>query len=225
MRTLACLTLVSSLFLACSGDGNMATTQASRTVDPTADSTESASSSNATTPTTSSASQTSGASQTQGTTTAPGTTEAAEGSSTAATTAGPDTDSTTTTATGSSSTGGSTSLMDQYGAPCDTDADCVKVLGDGGKCLKDILGVYNLPGGYCSTDCDLPDQQHTYIPMAADCKLGADCVGLMGFFEGCAFPCMDNSQCPRDGYECRQMPEISNPEDPTYCLMTEDNKI
>jgi hypothetical protein len=220
MRTLACTLLVSSLLLACSGDGNMATTQSTRTVDPTADS--SSDPTNASTPT-----GTEGATQTSGTTQTPGTTEAG-GSSTVSptTTAGPDTDATATAGSSSSATtGGDAGLMGQYGHACETDADCIAVLGDGGKCLTDILMVYNLPGGYCSTDCDLPDQQHTYISMAADCKLGADCVGLMGFFEGCAFPCTDSSQCPRDGYECRQMPEISNPGDPTYCLMTEDNKI
>jgi len=214
MRTLARTTLICSLLLACNGDGNMATTQASRTVDPTADSSSDAS--NATTPT-----STSGATQTSGTTQTPGTTEAAE-STVAPPTAGPDTDPTATT---TATTGPDAGLMGQYGHACSTDADCIAVLGAGGKCLKDILMVYNLPGGYCSTDCDLPDQQQTYIPMATDCKLGADCVGLMGFFEGCAFPCTDSSQCPRDGYECRVMPEISNQGDPTYCLMTEDNKI
>lgn len=220
MRTLACTTLICSLLLACSGDGNMATTQSTRTVDPTADS--SSDPSNATTPT-----STDGATQTSSATQATSTSDPTEASTVAPTTAGPDTDATATgtTAATTATTGADEGLMGKYGHACNTDADCIAVLGDGGKCLKDILQVYNLPGGYCSTDCDLPDQQQTYIPMAADCKLGADCVGLMGFFEGCAFPCTDGSQCPRDGYECRQMPEISNPGDPTYCLMTEDNKI
>jgi hypothetical protein len=221
MRTLACTTLVCSLLLACSGDGNMATTQASKTADPTADSNSSSDPSNVTAsnPTSSDGTQTSGTTQ------APGTTDAAEGSTTAPTTAGPDTDAMSTGSSSTGTTGGDTNLMKKYGAPCTTDDDCIKLLGPGGLCLTDILGVYNLPGGYCSTDCDFPDQQQTYIPMAPDCKLGADCIGLMGFFEGCTFPCTDSSQCQRDGYECRQMPEISNPADPTYCLMTEDNKI
>lgn len=222
MRTLACPTLVCSLLLACSGDGNMATTQGIPTADPTVDSTAgSTDPSNVTTPT-----STDGPTQTSGTTQAPGTTDAAEASTAAPTTAGPDTDATATAAsTTDATTGGDAGLMGKYGAPCMTDADCVPLLGAGGKCLKDILGVYNLPGGYCSTDCDFPDQMQTYIPMAADCELGADCIGLMGYFEGCTFPCTDDSQCPRAGYECRQMPEISNIGDPTYCLMTEDNKI
>ncbi len=211
MRIFACTTLACSLVLACNGDGNMATTQSTKTTDPATDSSGDAS---ATTPT-----------STDATTQAAGTTEAAETTTATPTTAGPDTEPTTAgTTTTDATTGGAASLMSKYGAPCETDADCIAVLGDGGKCLTDILGVYTLPGGYCSTDCDMPDQQQTYIPMAADCKLGADCVGLMGFFEGCSFPCTDDSQCPRDGYECRTMPEISNAGDPTYCLMTEEWK-
>ncbi len=193
MGSLHRTTLACSLLLACSGDGNMATTQSTRTVDPTADS--SGDPSDATAPTG----------------TAP--------TGTASTTAGPDSD------TATEATTGDAGLMGKYGAPCATDADCIAVLGEGGTCLKDILKVYAMPGGYCSTYCALPDQQMTYIPMAADCELGADCVGLMGYFEGCALPCTDDSQCPRGGYECRQMPVISNADDPTYCLMTEDNKI
>jgi hypothetical protein len=125
----------------------------------------------------------------------------------------------------SSSGGDDTSLMKTYGAPCAVDADCVKLLGPDGKCLKDILGVYALPDGYCSTICQLPDQQTTYITDAPDCLMMADCVGLMGYFEGCAHACTDDSQCPREGYECRRMPQISNEGDPEFCLMTEDNMI
>lgn len=223
MRTLACMTLACSLLLACNGDGNMATTQASKTTDPSGEP--------ATDTGDGSASSTGGTTEAPGTTQDPGTTDAVETATGNPTTGGPTTDptpgttETATDATTDATTGADTSLMTQYGAPCTTDDDCIDVLGAGGICLKDILGVYSLPGGYCSTACSLPDQQQTYIPMAADCKLGADCVGLMGFFEGCSLPCTDNSQCPRAGYECRTMPEISNPGDPSYCLMTEDNKI
>lgn len=125
----------------------------------------------------------------------------------------------------SSSGGDDTSLMKTYGAPCATDADCQKLLGGTGKCLTDILGVYALPDGYCSTPCSLPDQLTTYITDAKDCLMMTDCVGLMGYFEGCAHACTDDSQCPRAGYECRRMPTISNPDDPEFCLMTEDNMI
>lgn len=219
MRSLAHLTLACSLLLACNGDGNMETTQASKTTDPSGQP-----ATDATDATASSGDDTAG---TGGTTQPVDPTESSEASTAAPTTGGPTTDpsSGTTDPTTDATTGEDPSLMTKYGAPCTTDDDCVAVLGAGGLCLKDILGVYKLPGGYCSTSCSLPDQQQTYIPMAADCKLGADCVGLMGFFEGCSFPCTDDLQCPRAGYECRTMPEISNQGDPRYCLMTEDNKI
>jgi len=136
-----------------------------------------------------------------------------------------DSNTTDDTASDSSSGGDDTSLMKTYGAACSTDGDCQKLLGPDGKCLKDILGVYSLPGGYCSTFCQLPDQQTTYLTDAKDCLMLADCVGLMGYFEGCAHACTDDSQCPRDGYECRRMPQISNEGDPEFCLMTEDNMI
>ena len=99
------------------------------------------------------------------------------------------------------------------------------VLGDGGVCLKDILMVYNLPGGYCSKICKLPDTMTAYVPDDPICGPGVTCIGAMGFFEGCAVECADNSDCPRQGYECRIMPTIGAPGDPTFCLMTEDNKI
>lgn len=46
--------------------------------------------------------------------------------------------------------------MKTYGAPCDTDTDCQALLGPNGTCIKDILGVYALPGGYCTTFCVFP---------------------------------------------------------------------
>lgn len=116
-------------------------------------------------------------------------------------------------------------LMTNYGAPCMEDSDCFSVLSPDAKCLKDILMVYALPGGYCSNFCSLPDSQTTFVKNAPDCLMGADCVGLDMYFEGCAFECQDSSQCPRDGYECRRMPTISKDGDPKYCLMTEDNMI
>lgn len=229
MRLLVATTLTSLLCLACgdNGDQNITLTmtmpETTGSADPTGNSNSNSNSNGETTqePAT-----------TQGPTTATPTTGEP---TTAPVTSGPTDTGEPMTGTGvatddtgsdgSSSGGEDTSLMKTYGAPCDTDADCQKVLGATGKCLKDILGVYALPGGYCSTFCQLPDQQTTYIANAKDCLMMADCVGLMGYFEGCAFECTDNAQCPREGYECRRMPQISNPDDPTYCLMTEDNMI
>jgi hypothetical protein len=225
MRSLALTTLASLLLSACGDNGDM---QITLTPQTTGGSTENVSVS-------------SDPGTTSNQTTAPNTTTDAttgdalttEPVTTGPTTTGPDptgpdptaTDATTTAATTDNTTGGDQGLMSHYGAPCETDADCMELLGATGVCLKDILGVYALPGGYCSTYCKLPDQQTTYILDAPDCTMMADCLGLMGYFEGCAHVCTDDAQCPREGYECRQMPQISNPDDPEFCLMTEDNMI
>jgi hypothetical protein len=116
--------------------------------------------------------------------------------------------------------------MTNYGHPCTADSECVDLIGTpDAKCLTDILMVYGLPCGYCSNLCALPDASTTFVPAAADCFMGADCVGLDNYFEGCVPQCTSNADCPREGYECRRMPTISKEGDPTYCLMTDENML
>ena len=114
--------------------------------------------------------------------------------------------------------------MAEFGAPCMEDADCTAVLGDDGVCLKDILGLYALPCGFCSKLCDLPPGVG-YVADDAICGMGVTCIGADGYFEGCVVECTDNTQCPRDGYECRVMPQIGQPTDPKFCLMTDENML
>jgi hypothetical protein len=226
MRKLVATPLISLLFLACGDNGDMNITLTMTAADSSGADPTGSSNSNSSSPTSDPGST---SSPTTGSPTTPG--SSTDGLTTEPVTGGPTdtgelTTGTATDPTGDSSSGGEdTSLMKTYGAACKGDADCQKLLGPDGKCLTDILGVYSLPDGYCSTFCQLPDQQTTYITDAPDCLMMADCVGLMGYFEGCAHACTDNSQCPRDGYECRRMPQISNEGDPTFCLMTEDNMI
>jgi len=138
-----------------------------------------------------------------------------------------------TPTTGSSAEGTDTgvdlnpdNLMEKYGAPCTVDADCQALIAPSATCVKDILGVYTLPGGYCSNPCAMPaDMDITYVKHHPDCFFGVDCVGLDGYFEACAPTCTDNSQCPRADYECRQMPQISVMGDPKYCLMTDASQM
>jgi hypothetical protein len=116
------------------------------------------------------------------------------------------------------------SKMEYFGTPCEADADCVQTLGAEGKCLKDILGFYTLPGGYCSLLCDLAPMQ-AYVkddPKCAGGGPGSYCIGADGYFEGCVTECADNSQCPREGYECRIMPQLAKEGDPKFCLMTDE---
>lgn len=112
--------------------------------------------------------------------------------------------------------------MQTWGAPCTSDADCAPLLGDDGICAKEAV-IFGLPGGYCTKRCSLPDTATTVIQddPACDSGGGIDCVGAMGIFERCAKPCSSNAECGREGYFCRQMPQIAMPEDPSYCLMSD----
>ena len=111
--------------------------------------------------------------------------------------------------------------MDTWGAACTTNEECVALLGDPAAICETNAVVYELPGGYCTKPCVLPDATTQAVPDAADCDPngGVACIGLMGTFERCGIICTDDMQCNRDGYICRQMPLIAQPDDPRMCLM------
>ena len=115
-----------------------------------------------------------------------------------------------------------TSIMDVWGAPCTTDADCMPTLGADGVCVQNILGVYDLPGGFCSKYCDLPDSSTSFVhdhPMC-DPAGGVTCVGAKDLFSACIIPCTSSNECGREGYGCRTMPTLAAEGDPTFCLMS-----
>ena len=114
------------------------------------------------------------------------------------------------------------SVMDMWGAPCTEDSECVGILGEGGVCVTNILGVYDLPGGFCSKYCELPDTNTTFVHDAADCDPngGVTCVGAKDLFTACIIPCESSDQCGREGYGCRTMPTLASEGDPTFCLMS-----
>ena len=115
------------------------------------------------------------------------------------------------------------SIMDVWGAPCTSDDECVAIIGDGATCVTNILGVYDLPGGFCSIEnCQLPDTNTTYIHDATDCDPdgGVTCVGAKDLFTACIIPCTSNDECGREGYGCRTMPTLASEGDPTFCLMS-----
>ena len=118
------------------------------------------------------------------------------------------------------------SIMEDWGLPCMDDAPCIAALGDGGKCVTNILGVYDLPGGYCAKEgCALPDNVTTFVLDAPDCDPngGIACVGVQNVYTVCAKPCENSSQCGREGYGCRIMPNIAMETDQTFCLMDPDD--
>jgi hypothetical protein len=117
------------------------------------------------------------------------------------------------------------SLQTFWGTACTSDQDCIDSMGfDNAFCVGSILGVYELPDGYCSRHCTLPDDQTPYVhdDPACDENGGISCVGVMGFFEACAPQCDSDSQCGREAYACQIMPLIASEGDPTYCLMHPD---
>lgn len=113
--------------------------------------------------------------------------------------------------------------MTKFGTPCTTDADCSH-LGENGECMEDVLGIYELPGGFCSIRCNLPSSDVTFVNDDPQCDPagGVTCVGAMGLFSACIEPCTEDSNCSREGYGCIRMPTISIPDDPTFCLMNPD---
>lgn len=115
--------------------------------------------------------------------------------------------------------GASDDLQTSWGAPCTTDEACVDLLGEGGVCLFEAV-VYELPQGYCSKECVLPDgEMYSIDDPQCDPDGGVDCIGQAPLFQVCAPQCTDDTQCTRDGYTCRNFPLIAQEGDPTYCLM------
>lgn len=112
-------------------------------------------------------------------------------------------------------------LMMTWGAACSTDQECIDLIGDPAAICDTTAVVYELPGGYCTKPCSLPDLNTTAILDAPDCDPagGVACIGVMGTFERCGLVCTDDMQCNRPGYECRQMPLIAMEGDPSLCLM------
>ncbi len=111
-------------------------------------------------------------------------------------------------------------LMETWGASCTSNEECVALLGDGAIC-ETVAVVYELPGGYCTKPCTLPDTNTRVVLDDPTCDPagGVACIGQQPLFERCAKICTDDTQCNRAGYECRQMPVIAQEGDPSSCLM------
>ena len=114
------------------------------------------------------------------------------------------------------------SILDEWGAACMQDSDCSAILGEGGVCINNILGVYDLPGGFCTKLCNLPDTMTTFVhnDPVCDPEGGVTCVGAKGLFEACIVSCETSDQCGREGYGCTTMPTIASEGDPSFCLMS-----
>lgn len=122
---------------------------------------------------------------------------------------------------GETTDGATDPLMETWGAPCTTNQDCIDLIGDPEAICDTMAVVYELPGGYCTKPCTLPNAETRFVMDAEDCSPdgGVGCFGVLGMFERCGLFCTDDAQCNRNGYICRQMPLIGLPEDPRSCLM------
>jgi hypothetical protein len=112
-------------------------------------------------------------------------------------------------------------VTETWGAPCTTNQDCIDLIGDPAAVCDFTAVVYELPAGYCTKPCVLPDLETRFIldDPACSAEGGVACLGVMGTFERCAIPCTSSDQCNREGYECRLLPLIGVEGDPTFCLM------
>ncbi len=99
-----------------------------------------------------------------------------------------------------------------FGGPCETDDDCTGY-SDRARCIQDnILGVINVPGGYCSACCD---EAGSY------CADNIQCIGIDDLYLICAVQCDEHEDCRQDeGYECRTIPPYldTSPFPGTFCL-------
>lgn len=112
-------------------------------------------------------------------------------------------------------------IMQTWGAACTSNEDCIDLIGDPAAVCDFAAVVYELPGGYCTKPCVLPDFETRAVLDDPQCdpEGGVACLGVMGTFERCAIPCTESAQCNREGYECRLLPLIGVEGDPTFCLM------
>jgi hypothetical protein len=77
------------------------------------------------------------------------------------------------------------------GEPCLAHVDCEATAGDDPTCVSAARSNGNMPGGYCTEQCDVEDD---------DCPAGSLCVGFSDVAI-CLVECADSGDC-RPGYEC-----------------------
>jgi hypothetical protein len=80
------------------------------------------------------------------------------------------------------------------------------------RCLTDVMGIVNAPGGYCTACCN--------VKAADGCALNIDCVGADLTYLVCIAGCDKNSQCRlAEGWECRPLWYLEDELFPgSYCM-------
>jgi hypothetical protein len=107
-----------------------------------------------------------------------------------------------------------------FGAPCMTDEDCVGYPAANPICIPNsVMGMINVPGGYCSACCDQENIRDACAP-------GIDCVGADNAYLVCLARCNTDADCRvEDNYECRTIYYLDGILLDTYCLPDEEHSI
>jgi hypothetical protein len=102
------------------------------------------------------------------------------------------------------------------GDACGNAADCGGVSGPGltAECVTDPtgMGLFTLPGGYCSSSCTAPTNPGDPDACTA---VGGTCINVM-VASYCLKPCADASECREPDYGCSAVP--GGVETDLYCL-------
>jgi len=102
-----------------------------------------------------------------------------------------------------------------FGTPCLADEDCGGYPGER-RCVTDVLGLINAPGGFCTACCDAE---------AADgCAQNIDCVGANNVYLVCIAHCDSHQDCRQEeGWECRPIYYIPDQFPGDFCLPDEEH--
>lgn len=82
-----------------------------------------------------------------------------------------------------------------FGSACDEESQCAGYPAENKRCLSNVMGLVDSPGGYCTACCDEAGE--------GVCGQGIDCVGAYNSFLICLERCDTNADCrTEDHYEC-----------------------
>lgn len=101
-----------------------------------------------------------------------------------------------------------------FGKPCKVHDDCKNI--PLGRCIENILGLVNAPGGYCVACCN-----QAGIDV---CAPGIDCIGEPGMYLVCINTCESDDQCRQEeGYRCLPVWYLAEKyPGRRYCMPSED---
>jgi hypothetical protein len=106
-----------------------------------------------------------------------------------------------------------------FGAACVTDEDCNGYPGSAQfprRCLTDVLGLINAPGGFCTACCNAEEKD--------GCAKNIDCVGANSVYTICLAHCNAASQCRQsEGWACLPLYYIPENFPGDFCLPDQDH--